>query len=129
MKKIVKIMVIALLISLTSTSTYQVKANELTNNVIEQFEALVIKTKQYKEFESRIIRTEVKTIANTQQGERITISYLVDNEDNRLVFVGDSKLNFLFIGYLTYTPNQTKLIEYLDDRVTTMNVPPHATYC
>ena len=129
MKKIVKIMVIALLISLTSTSTYQVKANELTNNVIEQFEALVIKTKQYKEFESRIIRTEVKTIANTQQGERITISYLVDNEDNRLVFVGDSELNFLFIGYLTYTPNQTKLTEYLDDRVTTMNVPPHATYC
>ena len=52
------------------------------------------------------------------------MSYLVDNEDNRLVFVGDSELNFLFIGYLTYTPNQTKLIEYLDDRVTTMNVPP-----
>lgn len=38
--------------------------------------------------------------------------------------MGDSELNFLFIGYLTYTPNQTKLIEYLDDRVTTMNVPP-----
>ncbi len=66
----------------------------------------------------------MKTIVDTELGERITISYLVENEENRLVFVGDKDLNFLFIGYLSNENNQQKLVEYLDDRVTTMNVPP-----
>lgn len=150
MLKIKRIAIILILLTVTvhilpELYFFEVKAtsqseNKLTQDeTIKEFMSIIKNTVQYSEFESKINEVEVMEYSSTNVGDRITISFTTDRENQRIIFVGSETYEILYIGLITdgedvlevFDLLQSKKISYSYTSLSSISPDPNCStyYC
>lgn len=103
-------------------------SGKIENGDVTYFRSVVESSDVFKENESLIKELEVKRFVETEIGDRITISYTTENENERIVFIGDSNFDIIYAGIVRNNPESVRITDLYEGSSTTLSYTAGASY-